>query len=70
MYIGNTHDTPKKIIDVHSSNVQRLLKNRQKPDSFAAHFEKHCECTTSRTDFNKCMMFKVVNKISLIGAMK
>ena len=39
IYIENTHQTFKKIMDRHFSNLLRLLKNRQKYDSFAAHIE-------------------------------
>ena len=38
VYIGNTHQKCNKRMDGHFSNVQRLLKNGQKSDSFAAHF--------------------------------
>ena len=37
IYIGNTHQKYKKIMDVHFSDVQRLIKNEQNPNSFAAH---------------------------------
>ena len=70
VYIGNTHQKCNKRMDGHFSNVQRLLKNGQKSDSFAAHFEQQFKYTTSHTDLRKCMHFKVVNKLSLIGAMK
>ena len=38
IYIGNNQKTFKKRTDGHFSYLQRLLKNRQKSDSFAAHF--------------------------------
>ena len=38
IYIGNTQKNFKKIMDGHFSDLQRLLKNGQKLDSFAAHF--------------------------------
>ena len=34
IYIGNTQQTFKKIMDGHFSDLQRLLKNGQKSDSF------------------------------------
>ena len=52
------------------SDLQRLLKNRQKPDSFAAHFVQHFNNTTSHTDLRKCMAFKVLNQPNPIGAMR
>ena len=70
IYIGNTQQTFNKIIGVNLSDLLRLLKNRQKQDSFAAHFEQHFKFTTSCTYLRKCMLFKVVNWINLIGAMK
>ena len=57
-------------MDRHFSNVQRLLKNEKKSDSFAAHFEKHLNATMSCTDLRKYMTFQVVKQINLIGAMK
>ena len=54
----------------HFSDIISLLKNRQKSDSFAAHFEHHFNTTMSRIDLRNYMTFKVVNQINLIGAMK
>ena len=70
MYIGNTQQTFKKRMYGHISNLLRLLKNRQKPDSFAAHFEHHFKSNTPCTYLRKCITFKVVEHINLIGAMK
>ena len=70
VYIGNTHQTFKKIMDGHLSDHQRPLKNGQKPDSFAAHFEQHFNYTTSRTDLRKYVMFKILKQLNQIGAMK
>ena len=70
IYIGNTQQTSKKIMDGHFSDILRLLKNVQKSDSFAAHFEQHFNTTTSRTDLRNYMTFKVVNQLNHIGAMK
>ena len=61
IYIGNTQQTFKKRMDGHFSDLQRLLKNGQKSDSFAAHFVQHFNSTTSRTELHKCMTFKVIN---------
>ena len=52
------------------SDILRLLKNRQKYDSFATHFEQHFKSTTSRTDLRKCLTFKLVNQLNQIVAMK
>ena len=70
IYIGNTQQTFKKIMDVHFSDLQRLLKNRQKSDSFAPHFIQHFNDTTSRTDLRKCMTFKVVNSLIWLARWK
>ena len=70
IYIGNTENTFKKRMDGHFSDLKRLLKNVQKPDSFAAHFVQHFNDTTSRTDLGKCMTFKVIKKLNPIGTMK
>ena len=68
-YINNTEKTFKKMDD-HFYDILRLLKNRQKTDSFAAHFEQNFNSTTSRTDLRKYMMFKVVKQLNPIDAMK
>ena len=60
----------KKRMDGHLSDLQRLLKNGQKSDSFAAHFVQNFNSTTSRTELRKCMTFKVLKQINSIGAMK
>ena len=70
IYIGNTHKTFKKRMDVHLSDLKRLLKNGKKSYSFAAHFVQHSNTTTSRTDIRKYMTFKVVTQLNPIGAMK
>ena len=70
IYIGNTKQTFKKRMDGHFSNLQRLLKNGQKSDSFAAHFLHHFNTTTLCTDIRKYMRFKLVQKLNPIGAMK
>ena len=70
IYIGNTQKTFKKIMDGNFSNLQRLLKNGQKSDSFSDHFVQHFNTTTSHTDLRKYMTFKVVKQINPIGAMK
>ena len=70
IYIGNTQQTFKKIMDYHFSYLQRLLKNWQKPDYFAAHFVQHFNNTTSRTDIRKCMTIRVLKQLNPIGAIK
>ena len=52
------------------SDLQHLLKNRKKSNSFDAHFEQHFNTTTSCTDLRKYMAFNVVKNIKPIGAMK
>ena len=70
IYIGNTQQTLKKIMDVHFSNLLRLLKNGQKSDSFAVHFKQHFNTTTSQTYLCRYMTLKLVNQINPIGEMK
>ena len=70
IYIGNTQQTFKKITDGHFSNLQRLLKNGQKSDSFAAHFIQNFNNTTSCTELRKCMKFKVIKQLNSIGSIK
>ena len=70
IYIGNTQQTFKKIMDGHFSGLLRLLNNGHKSDSFAVQFEQHFNTTTSRKDLRKYMMFKVVKQLNHIGAMK
>ena len=70
IYIGNTQQTLKKIMDGHFSNLLLLLKNGQKSDSFATRFEQHFNTTKSRIDLRKYMTFKVAKQINLIGAMQ
>ena len=57
-------------MDGNFYDIQRLLNNRQKPDSFAAHFVQKFNTNTSRTNIRKYITFKVVNKLNPIGAMK
>ena len=54
----------------HFSDLQRLLKNIQKSDSFSAHFEHHFNTTTSRKDLRKYMKFKIIKQLNPIYAMK
>ena len=70
IYIGNTQHTFKKRMDGHFSDLQLLLKNGLKSDSFAAHFVQHFNSTPWRTELRKCMTFKVLKQLNLIGAMK
>ena len=62
IYIGNTQHIFKKMIDSRFSDLLRLLKIRQKSDSFAAHFEQHFKTTMPRIDLRKCMTFRVINQ--------
>ena len=70
IYIGNTQQTLKIIIDGYFSDILRLIKTGKKSDSFAAHSEQHFNSTMSCTDLRKYMMFKVVKQLNPIGAMK
>ena len=70
IYIGNTQQTFKKRMDVRLSDLQRVLNNGQKSDSFDAHFEQKFNTTMSRTDLHKFMTLKVVKQINPVGEMK
>ena len=69
IYIGNTEQKVKKIMDGHLSDLLRLLNNGQKSDSFAAHFVRHFNYNSLRTYLRKYMAFKVVKYINPIDAM-
>ena len=60
IYIGNTQQTFKKIMDVQFSNLLGLPKKGQKSISFAAHFGQQFKCTKSHKNVCKYIMFKVV----------
>ena len=70
IYIGNTQQTFKKIMDSHLSNILRLLQNGKIYYSFSAHLDQHFNTTMSRTYLWKYMTFKVVKQLNPIGAMK
>ena len=70
IYIGNTQQNFKKGMDSHFSDILCLLKNRQKSDSFAAHFEQHFNTSTSHTDLHQYMQFKIAKHLNPIGKMK
>ena len=57
-------------MDGHFSDILRLPKNGQKPDSFSAQFEHNFNTTTSHTDLRKYMTFKVAKQLNPIDAMK
>ena len=70
IYIGNIQQTFNKIMDGRFSYILHLLKNRQKSDSFTAHFEQHVNSNTKSKYIRKYMTSKVVKQINMIGAMK
>ena len=47
IYIGNTQQTFKKIMDGHLSDLLGILKNGKIDDSLSAHSEQHFKYTTS-----------------------
>ena len=51
----------------HLSYVQNIIKNEQKSVSFAAHYEQHFKSTMSHTDLRKCIVFKLVMGVGLVG---
>ena len=69
IYIGNTQQILKKRLDVHFSDLLRLLKNVKKSDSFVTHFEKHFNTNTSHTYLGNCMKFISVKQLNTIRAM-
>ena len=70
IFIGNTHQTPNKIMDRHFYDLVRLLKNGQKSDSFSAHFKQHFNATTPHTYLRIYTTFKVVKQLNSIREMK
>ena len=58
IYIGKNQKNFKKIMNGHFYDLLRLLKNGEKPESFAAHFKQHFNTTTSHTDLRKHTAFK------------
>ena len=58
IYRGNTQQKPKKRIDDNLYDVQHIIKNGQKPDSFVANYEKHFKYIMLRIDLRKCMPLK------------
>ena len=59
VYKCNTQKTLKKRMGGHFYDILRLLKTRQKPDSFSSHFEKQFNATTSHTYLLIYLAFKV-----------
>ena len=47
-----------------------MIKNGQKLESLAAHYEKHSKSATLFTDLNKSIAYNVVKQINHIAAMK
>ena len=70
IYIGNTQQELKKIMDGHFSDLLRPLNNGQISDLFAAHLEHQLNSTMSRIYLRKYMTFKVVNELNTIGTIK
>ena len=70
IYIGSTQQTSKKIMDSLFSGVQRIIKNKQKSDSFSSHYKKHFKYTTYYTELVKRISFKEVKYINPIVSNK
>ena len=70
IYICNTQHIFKKSMDGYLSDLPRLLKNGGKSHSFSAHLKHHFTSNTSHTELLKYMIFKVLNELNPIGAMK
>ena len=69
IYIGNTQQKFKKIMDGHFSDVQFILKNGTMY-SFSSHYKLHFKPNMPCTDLHKYIKFKVVKHINPILAMK
>ena len=63
IYISNTHETDKKIMDGNFSDVQRIFKM----DKNQTQFKQSFKYTTPHMDLRKFMAFKVVKQINMIG---
>ena len=70
IYIGNTQKPLKNIINGNFSDVLCIIKNRQKSDSFAAHYNQLFKYNTPRNYLHSCMILKVVKRFNNIGAME
>ena len=46
IYLVNTQQTYKKVMDVYLSDILRFFNNVQKSYSFSAHFEQHFDAGT------------------------
>ena len=66
IYIGKNHNIFKKRMDSNFSDLLRLLKNGQKYDSFADHFEQHFKYTKKCIDLRNYITLKLVNNLNLI----
>ena len=55
IYIGNTQQKFKKILDVNLFYLLCLLKSVIKPDSFADHSKQHFNSYTTCTDLRNCI---------------
>ena len=68
IYKAKNQQIFKNIMDRNFSDILLPLKNGKETDSFTTHLEQHFKSTKSRTYPLKCMTFKVVKQINLIGA--
>ena len=57
-------------MDGNFFDVQRIIKNVKKSDSFTTHYKKHFKPTLYCTDLHKCVALKVINQINPIGSME
>ena len=60
IYIFNTQQKTRKIMYFHLSDVQRIIKKWQIPDSYDAHYKQHYKSTTSRINFHNFIAFRVL----------
>ena len=70
IYIGHTQQSFKKIMHGHFSDLQRLLRNGQRSDSFASHLVHQFNNTTPHMDICTYMKFKVIMELNRIGMIK
>ena len=70
VYIGNIQEKFNKIMGGYFYDLQLILKNGHKLDSFAVYYEQHFKSTNPCTELRKCMVFKLVQHIYPIVSIK
>ena len=63
------HNKRPKKMDGHVFNVQIILNNRQKSESFTANYDQQFKSNMSINYLHNCIIFKLVKQINSIGDM-